>query len=193
MITTLADAKTYMKIGSDTTDDSFITSLIVASQDEIEAYCGQKFEQSARTYIFNGTGSSEWLIGTLPIAVSPAAALSYRETPFTSWVTVSTTLFTILRQYGVNYLYYDGTLTVGTQNYKLAVTVGYASNALPADIVLCCKEMVFARYRESANGAAMLAKTSVSRTTDGYTSTESYEDLRPKWKRRLSAYKRITL
>lgn len=190
MILSVADAKTYMKIADDETAwDSFIEDLILQAQDETETYCGQKFEQSVRTYIFDGNGTNEWIIGTLPVASSPAATLHYRDTPFDSWTAIDASDVTTLKNNGVTSLYYNGTLIEGRQNYKCTATVGYAS--VPAEVSGVLQEMTQVKFQESPHGAALLAKSSTARTIDGASATESYMDMRPKWQRRLRAYRRV--
>lgn len=192
MILSVADAKTYMKIADDETAwDAFIEDLILEAQNETETYCGQKFEQSVRTYIFDGNGASEWIIGTLPVAGSPAATLHYRDTPFGSWTAIDASDVTTLKSNGVTSLYYNGTLIEGRQNYKCTATVGYVSGEVSAEVSAVLKEMTQVKFQESPHGAALLAKSSTARTIDGASATESYVDMRPKWQRRMRAYRRV--
>jgi len=190
MIISVATAKTYMKIDSaETGYDSFLTELITEATNEIETYCGQRFEESSRTLIFDGNGTNEYIISTLP--VSAVASLSYRDTPFDSWTAISSSDYTTLKSGGVTSLFYNGTLIEGRQNYKVVATIGYASNAIPAEINAVLKEMVAVKFDESPNGAARLAKLGTSRTIDGFATNETFENLRPKWHKRLKNYRRI--
>ena len=192
MIISVATAKDYMKIDSgETAWDTLITALITESQNEIEAYCGQRFEQSERTYIFDGNGLSEYIFTTLPVASSPVATLHYRDTPFDSWTAIASTEVTILRDKGVYSMLYTGLFIENRLNYKITATVGYASGSIPAILNAVLKEMTYVKFRESAQGAAMLAKTGTSRSIDGFAQNETYEDLRPKWYARLRSFRRI--
>lgn len=192
MIITVAKAKEYMlRDTGETTLDTFITDLITEAQNEIEGYCGQQFEQSSRTYIFDGNGLNEYPFTTLPVASSPAATLHYRDTPFDSWTAIASTEVTILRDKGVNSMMYNGLFIENRLNYKITATVGFASGSIPAILNGILKEMTYVKFRESAQGAAMLAKTGTSRSIDGFAQNETYEDLRPKWYARLKSFRKI--
>ena len=190
-IITAAEAKVYLGVsGSDL--DTPIGTFISDVSSWIEEYLGRKVKgsQTVTDEIGSGDGT-EFYIPLYP-PVTAVSTLKYRDDPTQSWADLVTDTDYILIDPEGDYIeIYNGAFPEGRANIKVTYTAGYSTT--PNAIKQVCYEMVAMRFREShvsGLGDERLGVSSRSSAESGVTYSKSFEDMMPKWERRLRKYMR---
>ena len=167
---------------SDTSKDTLLTTLISYASAHLRNYCNQPIEQESVDKIFAGDGTT-WhdFYYTVPITIS---SLSYRDTPLDSWTTISNSPTVYSLQDSV--LYYDDAYSEAW--YKAALSVGYASNAIPNAIKEVCSEMVVELYKATAHGEDSTGVSQTSISQGGVTTTKVFNDVLKRNELKLQRY-----
>ncbi len=184
MICSVAEIKQYLKLPSDyTASDSFITELINASTNSIEAYLRYAVESGTRTKYFNNPAKTIVLRENV---VTSVTGVYYRTLPSESWTLISSGItlfeselgFEIYCNNGFDYPY-----------YKVVYVGGYSS--VPSEIKAVCIEQTAIRFIESnvAPAGISLGLSQFTETQNGITKTKQFKDLIPKWEQRLYPFK----
>jgi uncharacterized phiE125 gp8 family phage protein len=135
-LTTLADAKAYLKAQGDI-DNTTIEELINASSSAIENYCKRKFKEQA--YLeeeYDGTGKNHILLDQYP--VKSIESVSIDGTP------LSPGQYKVKKRNGV-LLNNGGIWPRGEINISVSYTAGYAE--IPSDLELACKHLVMSYFK----------------------------------------------
>ena len=139
-LTTLANAKQWLGIGSDT-DDALLTRLIHAASFFIETYLSRRLASQTYAEIRDGTGGR---------------VMTFRESPVTavSWVAVNgvsippapDTVTPGYRFTRTQIILQGHRFTLGYGNVSLIYTAGYETP--PEDLEQACIELVAFRFKE---------------------------------------------
>jgi uncharacterized phiE125 gp8 family phage protein len=176
-ITTLANAKQWLAISSDT-DDDLLTRLIHAASGFIETYLSRRL--CSRTYaeIRDGTGGR---------------VINFREYPVTavSWVAVNgvslplapDTVTPGYRFTRTQIILQGHRFTQGWGNVSLNYTAGFET--IPFDVEQACIELVSWRYNERQHIGQS------GKSLEGANVTYSVQDLPPDVKTVLDRYRRV--
>jgi uncharacterized phiE125 gp8 family phage protein len=135
-LTTLSDAKEYLRI-TDNNQDSLISSLILAVSGQIEGYCRRNLTE--RTYTdeeFDGTGGSRLLLGQYPVSQITSVKIDDVE--------VDPSEYKIRKGIG-SLIRVKSIWPKGFLNIKVSFQAGYSE--VPADLNLACKHLVMFYYK----------------------------------------------
>jgi hypothetical protein len=194
-IPTLAEVKSYLKIG-DTNSDTILEGWIDRASHGIEKYCGRKFAvQSITSEIHDGTGDDRLYTNYFPItqlstettpsSAQKLAALQKRDTPDDSWEDIEDDIDHIFLNDDWQYiLLYDRFFPVGTQNIRVSYKAGFT--VIPGDVWQVSLEMVAEMWNNSKqSGQDRLGRA--SRSMGQF--TDSFRSLRPEWREVLNRYR----
>jgi Phage gp6-like head-tail connector protein len=146
-LTVIANVKALLQITTDT-DDGLLSTLITAASAFLETVCDRAFIEADYTEVRNGKGTRSMSFANYPVtAVSsvllgslnivPAVPIGQPGWPGTGYVFTPT----LLSLYGFRFW-------PGVANVQLQYTAGYAADALPADLVQACNELVALKYKQ---------------------------------------------
>ena len=142
----LADVKTYLGIGSASTD-ALLTSLINNVSAAIESYCSRTFLSQTYTETRNGSGANRMYCNNAPITSVLSVAVDGYAIPAsftpTTYGWVFDTSLIYIRQ-GTPYSGSPNCFSKGVQNVQLVYVAGYAT--IPSDLAQACIEWVAYKF-----------------------------------------------
>lgn len=138
--TTLAEAKAWLKISTDT-DDTVLESLISAESARIDAYLSRALASQSYDIVFGGNGKQSMVFQQYPITAVASVEIDGVAVPAYSSSTGYGYTFSNWRIQLIGKSW-----TWGVNNCHVVFTAGYAT--IPADIRQACLELVALRYRE---------------------------------------------
>lgn len=191
-LTTAIAKSDWLRIESDNSLDALIGRFITAAEKEITNVIDQPVESETVTLTFTGSGSYQHnLYYHTPVTVT---ILRFRDTPADSWTTVNASEYTVRNTPYGKALWYNNGFIEGRE-YEATATVGWASNAVPADIVQCGYELVKELYYETpyAGQSERFGVTAVTEGQGGTTFAKTIQRMRPLIAEKLAHYRRFTL
>jgi hypothetical protein len=143
-LATLADLKTYLGIGVGiTTPDAELQRMLDMASKVVEQYVDRSLVSAARIERRNGYDTDVLMLRDTPITA--VASLMIDTLPVTA--SDGTTPGYIFQDNSI-FLIGGQVFTRGRKNIYVSYTGGYASNAIPADIVHSTIEIAAQAYRE---------------------------------------------
>jgi hypothetical protein len=194
-IPSLAEVKSYLKIG-DTTSDTILEVWIDRVSHGIEKYCQRKFAvQSITSEIHDGMGDERLYVNfwpvtqlsteTTPNAAQKLAALQFRDTPDDAWEDIEDDVDHIFLNADRPYIeLYDRFFPLGRQNIRISYKAGFT--VIPGEVWQVALEMV----AEMWNNSKQSGQDRLGRSTRSMGQfTDSFRSLRPEWKEVLERYR----
>jgi uncharacterized phiE125 gp8 family phage protein len=162
-MTTLAFAKSYLKIPSlVTTDDDIVSYFINAASDELERQCDRKLKAQSITEVQHGRGQNIIQLREFPVNSITSLRLD-RDGVFTDPSTLIPATSYAIADHGNCLLYKHATFPKGYNNIQVVYNAGYST--LPSDIEHACLWLVFWYYK--IRNAEDIGRT--SKTKEGET------------------------
>ncbi|HLC40521.1 MAG TPA: hypothetical protein VJO34_02695 [Methylomirabilota bacterium] len=193
-IVTLDQLRDYLgKSPSDIGGDNILEAAVNGVSDVIESITRRAFVlRTIENELYNGSGTAHLELRSAPVISLKTPALSelqYRGSPTDAWQDVETNLAYIMIDPDLPYRIslWREHFPRGTQNIKVSYKAGYAS--VPAEVQLVCLEAAAIKVKESGKGDGRLGRTSISNTTGGVSSTDSFSDLQDRHRAILSRYR----
>lgn len=176
---------------SDTTMDATIQRCIDQAAAEITALCRQPIAQSTVVREFGPSMSAYNLLPyhTVPIAL---VSLESRDAYADAYAAV-TQQVRLLNLDGLPYLWSETVLTA--LQYRLTLTVGYASGSVPADIVLCAAELATEIYKSlgSPAGSDRFGVSAISEGRPTGSTSLALQRMRERVSGRLMKYRAVSI
>lgn len=140
---TLNQTKDYLSIAlADTSQDTWIETLINAASDRIERHCCRSFKSSSRQTLLDGHGNNEILLPHYPVtAVADVREDSARV--FGTDTKLETTAYGIMDTMVLRL--HSTYFSEGSQTVQVNYTAGYAT--VPGDLQIACLFLVEWMYR----------------------------------------------
>jgi uncharacterized phiE125 gp8 family phage protein len=140
---TLNQAKDYLSISlADTSQDSWVETLINSASDRIERHCLRSFKSASRQTVFDGNGNNEVVLPHWPVTAIADVRVD-SERVFGTDTKLETVDFGIVDSM---VLRLHATLfPSGSQNVQVNYTAGYT--AVPGDLQFACLFLVEWLYR----------------------------------------------
>lgn len=182
----LADVKSYLKITKsdyDTILGKFITSI----ETHLKLLLNQPIQQEGLVLKkLDIEGDYIVLPYTVPTVVSSVQyTLPFESTLYTL---TETTDYVIFYEGYVQKIWIKGGINKDYV-WKISVAAGWATAAIPDDLIQVGIEMVSMKFKESVVGDNILGKSNVSSSMSGGSSTTSYKDMMTEWNKVLNKYK----
>lgn len=186
-LTDIATVRQYLKVDGSAHDD-LLERLIDACSAEIEAWCGQPILAETDNVMHRFAGSNTALEQLPYFPIVEVGALTYVTSIGGEAVALETDTYSVTRGRLVG-----SSAFWGAYEYELALTVGYAAESIPADVVQVCVEMVAVRAKESfvSIGEGRIGKKSIGVSVAGTSTSTLFE--RPDWQARLAPYRVVTI
>jgi len=194
MIITLAEAKLYLDIATDSTGyDAFITTLLSVVSNDIVTLCNQEIESTQDTIEVSGNGTALLLIPKFPlISVDSLKERTTINTDYDDITAIASTLYRTIEDKLVKYIYYEYGYSKGYSNYQLVYTHGYAT--IPEDIKLVAKEILALYFKDSdvrgGTKGGHLGLSSITESSQGIAITTTFKNMWSEWEKRLDKYRR---
>ena len=195
MLADIATLRDYLKIpATDTTQDTFLATVLSWSDAQIKNICGQEIElTTVEPFVFNGVRGYSYALPNHPVR-SIVSLKSRSQTNTTTWdktyVPYSSTGGDYELDTKTNSIYMLGGFSEGIRNYQVIYTYGYTD--VPQDVKAVAIEMAAVAYKESGKAgadASRLGIGSVSINTGGITTSRSFMDMAPIWRAQLDSYR----
>lgn len=192
-IVTLNESKTYLKIAqTDSTQDSFLSSLINIASDKIERYTRSCFKKQSFTEIYSGKGWQKLFTQHCPVislANASTSDVQQKITPTSDWSDIETDLnyVMIIPSSPFSIHLYRNVFNEGVNNIRVKYYAGYET--IPQSVKQVALEMVSEMYAQSRQGSGRLGQTSRNVSTGaGGSGSDSFMDLSEKHKLLLSSF-----
>lgn len=149
-LTTLSEVKVQLELTSDTTYDTWLSTLISAASVFIENYCKRKFVSREYTEYYDGKGRDRIFLNHRPIS---AIAYIYDDCDreFGADTLIDSDEYTYYAEEGIVRLFGEtrqfftrGIFQEGVLNVKIKYTAG---ETVPADLNQACVDMVIWKFR----------------------------------------------
>ena len=193
-IVNLEQLRDYLgKSLSDIGSDDLMTAAVNAASDTIERYTRRAFkERTIENEIYDGKGKHYLDLLSTPVISLKGPATSdvqWRPAPDRDWEDLESEIRFIMIKPAQPWRISLWRLTFfsGSQNIKVSYKAGYAT--IPSDVQLVCLEMAAIKFKESGRGDGRLGRTSISNTTSGVATTDSFSDLEERHRRLLARYR----
>jgi hypothetical protein len=176
---------------SDTTMDATIQRCIDQAAAEILALCRQPIAQATVIREFGPSMATHNLLPyhTVPVAL---VSLEERDEYTAAYAAVAQDVRVIMLD-GLPYLWSATALT--NRQYRLTLTVGYASGSMPADIVLCAGELATEIYKAlgSPAGSDRFGVSAVTQAGPTGSTSLALQRMRERVAGRLMKYRAISI
>lgn len=140
-LTTLADVKAWLKVKV-ADDDALLAAMVTGASAFIESWCSRSFAITAYDETRDGHGGYTMLTRNSPVVSVSGVVIDGRPVPAAADCTQAGFMADDIAVY----LQQGYRFTPGRQNIRINYTAGYAE--IPADIAMCCWELVGKKYRE---------------------------------------------
>jgi hypothetical protein len=193
-IVTLAQLREYVgKSPSDIAADAVMEAAVNGVSDMIERYTRRAFAlRTVTDEVYNGDGSEHLVLRSVPVVslkTPDLADLQWRTQPTEPWENVETNVAYIVidPEHPYRITLWREFFPRGIQTVKASYKAGYAS--VPAEVQMVALEAAAIKLKESGKGDGRLGRTSVSNTTGGVNTTDSFSDLLDRHKAVLGRYR----
>lgn len=136
-LTTLANVKQYLNLGTNTSADALLGRLISAASSWVRSYLNRDITQQAYTDTLDGTGTQRMIVAQYPVTALTSVTVDGQDVT-ANVISDGRRLLKLKDGYGV--------FTEGTGNVVVNYTAGYATT--PYDIEQAVIEIVALRFRE---------------------------------------------
>ncbi len=117
--------------------------------------------------------------------------MQQREKPTGSYAD-STDPIALARLENNVYVLYNENLFSSVKEYSVSLTIGYATNAIPADLQQICADRAYELFLQSSKStASRFGVTSVTTQKPEHSITTAFKTLSDELKTRLKPYRRI--
>jgi hypothetical protein len=189
----LDEVREYLRIDSAQHDaDDFLQRTANNVCDRIEKFTRSTVRVRTVTDILDGTGEETIILSSRPfvaLATPGVSDLQYRSSVLTAWADLVTDVNQIIFDAKRPYMLrlYNAYFPLGIQNIKIVSKVGRV--IVDGEIVDVALEAVADTYQKSRWGAFRVGMESrVQSFPQGGAATETFHDLSPRHKRRLTPY-----
>lgn len=187
-LTTLANVKEYVGIASaDTNDDTFLTALIDAVEQVFINEVGWDILSGSSVLYRDDLSGTRFTFPYGPVTASTLARLTSLADD--TWENVTAGTYRVRTEGRISWIEFPSGFQEGT-SYRFTNTVGYASNAIPKDIIHCLNTAAAIEYAKSPKGGTGREWDHAKRSKNdkGIVETEEWMKDLPIWAKTVRTY-----